>query len=359
MALKYCAPALLCAISWVVHAQTDGPQSKLSPEDIAFESRDLTHYGAGKVPTGVIQLQPQSSYYPPYAFVVDKKERVLSLWSAEGGTLKRLAVYPADIGKNNADKRTLGDKATPEGIYFLIDKYERAALDYEQYGSRAFPMDYPNFFDRLEKKTGSGIWLHAVPDTVPLTRGSRGCVVVRDEVIKTLHPYYKAGLTPIIVQSEVEFRDPAEQNEFKKEFDNLLAQWQKAWQSKDLDAYLSYYHENFRGQGMKIKEWRRHKEKLNATYNDISVALSRPVIFEHKNQYVVRFFQHYRSDQYEDFGEKILHVTRVDGELKIIGEDWNPQPRLLAMEEIQRHSIASIDCAKDKDGCKPSKEPAL
>src|SRR5690606_35402957 len=124
-----------------------------------------------------MQLGYQSNYCSPHVFIVDKKERVLSIWEETAMGLQRIAAYPTDIGKNVKDKQILGDKATPEGIYFMLEKYEANSLDYQTYGSRAFTLDYPNFFDRMEKKTGSGIWLHAVPDTVSLRRGSRGCVI--------------------------------------------------------------------------------------------------------------------------------------------------------------------------------------
>lgn len=354
---------LLCAtsVSFGAKAEQSEPTSSVeeNSEAIDFESRDLSEYGAGKIPSGLIQLQPGSSYFPPYVFIVDKAERVLSIWGTQDGDLQRLAVYPADIGKNRGDKQFLGDKKTPEGIYFFLEKYERAALDYNTYGSRALTTDYPNYFDRRSKKTGSGIWLHAVPDSVPLTRGSRGCVVVRDDVVQTLHPYFKPGLTPIVIQDSVTFRSDQEQAQLQREFEQFLDQWQLAWQNKDLESYMQFYHRDFRAQRMDFEGWERHKANLNKQYETISVNLSKPVIYEHQDQYVIRLFQHYQSDQYEDFGEKTLYVLREDGELKIYGEDWRHQPRLLALEEIQRHSIASVNCGQEGEKCAPQKEPAL
>ncbi len=357
MFLRALGIALLCVTSVSVGAQSESEQ--VPSEEDNFETRDLSEYGQGRVPSGIIQLQAQSSYYPPYVFIVDKQERVMSIWSGENGALERIAAYPTDIGKNQGNKMFLGDKKTPEGVYFMLEKYERSALDFSTYGSRAFTTNYPNFFDRMAKKTGSGIWLHAVPDSVPLTRGSRGCVVVRDDVIKTLHPYFKPGLTPIVIQNSVKFRTPQEHAALSQELEGVLAEWQKSWQTKDLDTYIAFYHPDFRSGRMNKTRWQRHKENLNEQYENISVTLSKPVIYEHQNQFVARFFQHYQSDQHEDFGEKILYMVREDGELKIVGEDWSYKPRLLALEEIQRHAIAAVDCSKDKDSCSPNKEPAL
>ena len=69
-----------------------------------------------QVPEGLILMDPEVS---PHAIVVDKKNRQLSLWQVESGSLKKIGDYPTDMGKVDGNKSKLGDHRTPEGIYFF------------------------------------------------------------------------------------------------------------------------------------------------------------------------------------------------------------------------------------------------
>lgn len=278
----------------------------------------------GKVPRALVMFSSATSY----AFVVDKNLRTLSLWK-NSKVPSLVAAYPTDMGKNKGNKLYQGDHKTPEGIYFFQESYKQPYLDFSQYGQRAFTMDYPNFFDRRENKTGSGIWLHAIPDSKSLTRGSRGCVVVRNNVIEKLEQYVELKRTPIIVQNEVEYISPATWWEQKKEVEAWLKNWKKSWESKNLDNYISFYHSEFKSLGMSVEKWREYKAELNKKYSFIKVNLDQIDVFKNGNQYIFRFLQDYSSDQNQDFGEKFLYVSDILKEnskkdLKILSEQWFP-----------------------------------
>lgn len=277
----------------------------------------------GKVPSALIHLSPST----PYAFVVDKELRTLTLWK-NSRVPSLVAAYPTDMGKNKGNKLYQGDHKTPEGIYFFQETYQQPYLDFSLYGKRAFTMDYPNFFDRMEKKTGGGIWLHAIPDTKSLTRGSRGCVVVRNDVIEKLKDYIELRKTPVIVRNKVTYITPNEWANRRKVAQDWLEAWRKSWESKDLAEYISYYDEEFKSSGMGLKQWRKFKESLNDKYSFIKVDIDNLDIFRNGDQYIFRFNQTYQSDKNRDFGEKYLYVLdRKEGlekDLKIVGEEWNP-----------------------------------
>lgn len=83
------------------------------------------------------------------------------------------------IGKNGTDKRVEGDKRTPMGVYQITEQLPRAGLA-DLYGDGAFPAaNYPNEWDRQQKRGGHGIWLHGVPSNTYSRppRSSDGCVV--------------------------------------------------------------------------------------------------------------------------------------------------------------------------------------
>jgi murein L,D-transpeptidase YafK len=301
---------------------------------------------AEPVPANLLQIPISSNFYSPYAFVVDKSARILTVWQRSPTGLREVAQFPADFGKNSGEKTTQGDFKTPEGIYFLQEKREGASLDFNLYGQRAFTTDYPNFFDRMVGKTGGGIWLHAVPDTVPLTRGSRGCVVVRNEVILDLSQYVKLGRTPILIQDKAQMIPAKELQRSSAEVAQWLDSWRSSWETKNIDSYINHYSRDFRSLNMNRNQWRRYKSRLALAYKSIAVRLSKPLIFVDRSNAIVRFLQEYNSEKHADLGEKVLYLKRTADGYRIVGEAWSEESGDLARQEIdQSKSATSVSCA--------------
>jgi murein L,D-transpeptidase YafK len=291
------------------------------------------------LPAHLISVPTNDGYYGPYVFVVDKSARSLEIWQSvsdgkDGFQFIRSASHPADLGKNSGDKIAEGDHKTPEGIYFLLEKLEGPTLDFSLYGSRAYTTNYPNHFDIIDGKTGSGIWLHSVPDSVPLTRGSRGCVVVRNNIVTTFDPYIQLNRTPIIISDSIETRSPADAIEANRKLVSWLDAWRAAWESKDLDSYMSFYDDGFKSMGMSKSQWRTYKERLNRNYQTITVQISQPLALEHRGRAIVRFVQRYASDQVSDIGEKTLHLTNINGDWKILSETWRADASPAALAAV-------------------------
>lgn len=293
-----------------------------------------------KVPTALLNLGEVDAF-SPYAFVVDKSTRTLTIWKYDGNTPVLMAAHPADLGREAGDKTSSGDRKTPEGIYFFQTRIEGAQLDFNEYGSRAFTMDYPNYFDSIGNKTGSGIWLHSIPETKSLLRGSRGCVVVRNEIIQKVSEFITLKKTPIIIQSSVTYVTTEEFAQLKTQLLSWVDGWRKSWEAKDVNSYITYYGDTFRALGMDRDQWRKYKESLNAKYKSIVVKISNPMVLVHQDKAVVRFIQAYRSDKKEDVGEKLLYLTKdSSGQFRIIGEEW---------EEVAKDNLAATKLMNSKD----------
>jgi murein L,D-transpeptidase YafK len=279
---------------------------------------------AKKYPAGLIALS-EDSHFANYSFVVDKSHRTLNVYEWKGQDLQKIAEYPADIGKQTGDKMKENDHKTPVGIYFLQKAMTQPEIPFNLYGNLAFATDYPNIFDRRDDKTGSGIWLHAVPDSVPLTRGSRGCVVVRNDVIKDLRKYVRLEQTPILIFDEVKYIDAHQYQSQRKKFLTDFEAWRSAWESQDVDAYIKYYDPTFRNDSMNFKQWYQHKKRLKGFYSFIKVDLAPPLILQNKDQVVIRTLQRYESNIHKDYGEKTIHA-RLSPKFgfQIIREDWRP-----------------------------------
>jgi murein L,D-transpeptidase YafK len=293
-----------------------------------------------KYPAGLIALSSEPQF-ANFSFVVDKSKRTLTVYEWKDNDLNAIAEYPTDIGKKMGEKTKENDQRTPVGIYFLQKEMTQPEIPFGLYGNLAFSTDYPNIFDKRDAKTGSGIWLHAVPDSVPLTRGSRGCVVVRNAVIKLLKKFVRLEQTPVLIMDEVKYFSKEEHDAQKNRFLTEFEKWRTAWEKQDVDTYIKYYDPTFKNDQMNYKQWYRHKKKLKELYSYIKVELGPPLILQNKDQVVIRTIQRYESNLHKDYGEKTIHA-RYSPEVgfQIIREDWKPMLEPIAAKGTEEKNAA-------------------
>jgi murein L,D-transpeptidase YafK len=105
----------------------------------------------------------------------------------------------------------------------------------------------------------------------------------------------------------------------------MLDSWKKAWERKNLPAYMAFYDRDFQSRGMDFKAWKKHREKLNQKYRSITVSISdlkikrtSPVMA------TVDFTQKYEADDYKDKGLKSLLLVKKGKDWKIREEEWKP-----------------------------------
>ncbi len=275
------------------------------------------------LPSDLLQIS-ETEAFSRYVLLVDKAQRKLSVFARNGETIQKVDEYPTDIGKNDGNKTKRDDARTPEGIYFLEKRLKQPEIPFNLYGTIAFTTNYPNLFDRRENKTGSGIWLHAIPDTVALTRGSRGCVVVRNEVIRKLSDYIKLRETPILIFDHVNYVTRDEHQKRRLDLNAFIEKWRQAWESQDIDKYIGYYDPSFTAPGFNLDSWKAHKADLKEKYKYIKVALSQPYIILHNDQMIIKTLQTYESNQHADYGVKTIYAIHKDDGYRIIREEWSP-----------------------------------
>lgn len=103
-----------------------------------------------------------------------------------------------------------------------------------------------------------------------------------------------------------------------------IFEWVKAWESKDIDRYMSHYHPAFRADGQDYYQWRERKTNLFERSGPIRVKISQVWIAMDQKTAVARFFQEYKDSYSSDIGEKTLELEKWDGQWKIISETWTP-----------------------------------
>ena len=103
---------------------------------------------------------------------------------------------------------------------------------------------------------------------------------------------------------------------------DFVERWRQAWQSKQIDEYISCYVESFTNDRRDRSAWRAYKEKLNRKYKTISVKVSDIKVDWRGKGAKATFRQIYKSDKYFADGHKILFLAYEDNAWGIEKELW-------------------------------------
>ncbi len=225
------------------------------------------------------------------------------------------------IGKNGTDKRSEGDMRTPMGIYQIARELPRKGLA-DLYGAGAFPIDYPNEWDRIQGRSGHGIWLHGVPsDTYSRPpRSSEGCVVVTNPDLKEISRWVQPGATPIVIAERTDWIDHVAWEKERGELLARLRSWQTSWQAREADRFLGHYTAAFlRGEGRGWVDGKRRniveKSWIKVELEDISLFL-----YPGSNMAYAEFTQRYSSDRLASLSRKRLYWRMEEGQWRIAVE---------------------------------------
>jgi murein L,D-transpeptidase YafK len=274
-----------------------------------------------QVPRYLLQLRPDQKH----AVVVDTQKSRLYLYQNDNGTPRFVADYYITHGKLGADKLKEGDKKTPIGVYHVTSNIPRQKLT-DFYGSGAFPINYPNAWDKKMGRNGHGIWLHGTPsDTFSRPpKASDGCVVLANTDLDALAKNLQIGSTPVIISNSIEWLSLDDWQAERKSLLGMLDAWRRDWESLDLDRYARHYARGFDGDGKNLDAWLAQKKKVNASKEWIKVATHNISLFRNpgKDEYVVvTFEQDYQSSNLSNRMQKRQYWIKEDGRWKIAHED--------------------------------------
>lgn len=285
----------------------------------------LTLVSGVEVPKALLSLSRETEY----ALIVDKSKNRLYVYRNIGPGLPPQLVddYYIVLGKKTGDKYKEGDLRTPNGVYFITSYLPDERLP-PLYGSGAFPVNYPNEFDRRLQKTGKGIWLHGTDKDFysrpPLD--SEGCVVLTNEEFERVEKYVEVGRTPVIISEQVEWIDSREWLDRNIELQASLERWRQAWEAADIDTYLQMYAPDFWAKGYDIERWKRSKKRILASkkyqkidLSDISL-LGYPKVADGRQIVVANFYQSYHSNNYNGDMRKRLYMVKERGRWQVLYE---------------------------------------
>lgn len=179
--------------------------SQLKTEALQRTRHAGTHALPGTYPEPLRFLSPSVKQ----VVVVDAQKSRLYLLAhrTDGPGVGRLqVVFDAyvSIGNKGMGKSREGDAKTPIGVYF-VQKHMTDPMLPDLYGSGALTLDYPNPLDKLQERTGSGIWLHGSPSQQyarPPT-ATDGCVVLANDDMLRLIQLGVRQDTPVLIAEKL------------------------------------------------------------------------------------------------------------------------------------------------------------
>ena len=265
------------------------------------------------VPRHLLALAPAQAH----AVVVDASRSRVYVYENRGGIPRLVADYYSTLGKQGIDKLREGDQKTPLGVYHVTSSIPGAKLP-DLYGWGAFPINYPNDWDRRAGKTGYGIWLHGVPSEnyARAPRASDGCIALANDEIAELAKRVRPGATPVIIAERVEWITAEAWRAERERFMRQLEAWRMDWQSRDAERYLAHYAPDFRVGATDLAAWSAHKRRINASKSWIEVGLANVSVLHSpagKGVIEVTFDQDYRSSNLSQRARKRQYWVE-DGE---------------------------------------------
>ncbi len=201
------------------------------------------------------------------------------------------------IGQNGVGKERAWDRKTPLGVYFITEQLDTSNLD-AKYGVAAYPLDYPNAWDKHMQRTGDGIWLHGVDKNGSRRppRDTDGCLALPNDELLSLADTLEPLVTPVIVARELVWTTPGELEKRRIELRKVLEMWRQSLEEGDLLTYLSLYSDEFRHRGMDKATWSSYRLGAFAARDIESVKLDDVLLIadpEEPGLYLSRFTQEF------------------------------------------------------------------
>jgi murein L,D-transpeptidase YafK len=305
----------------VAFASAAVPAASLAPlqdEARVRLQRYLDAPPADALPDALLELAASQ----PYAIVVDTSRARLYVYANELGRPRYVTDFYISLGRFGVEKAREGDQKTPIGVYTVTADREKLP---DFYGSRAFPLNYPNDWDRLQGRKGHGIWLHGTPSGTYSRPpwATDGCVVLANDDLARLSRFVDVSRTPVVIGASIRWRDrrawEADREAFLAAFDG----WKKAWESRDTDRYLANYSSRFHTESRDLASWKARKRQVNAGKAWVKVAVDDMSLFAYpgeKDMMMVTFRQDYRSSNLSNVARKRQYWVREGGQWRILAE---------------------------------------
>jgi lipoprotein-anchoring transpeptidase ErfK/SrfK len=193
---------------------------------------------ASQVPAEFIVL-PKAIHH---AIAVDTSRSRLYLFENGPQGVRLVSDHYVSVGKQGVDKSVEGDQRTPLGVYFVSDRVGQGSLG-EAFGAGAMQLNYPNLFDQLHGRTGSGIYVHGVPFNTYSRppQDSDGCVTLANDELLMLMNTVPTHDTPVIITRRIRWVGGQENRAQRAGILDAVDRWQGVRAGDDLAMLDKFY----------------------------------------------------------------------------------------------------------------------
>lgn len=253
---------------------------------------------------------------PTYVIVVEKDLQQLSLWRS-AAKVTQLLRLPCSTGENRGRKRVSGDRKTPEGVYFFTHHFKAAVLA-ARYGTRAFPLDYPNCFDRRAGRGGYSIWLHGT--NRPLKkRNSNGCIVLANADIDRLAEYIVLERTPLVIVKRIHYNPTLMRNRQARMLLTFLEYWNIALTCSPAGSFRELYDRACASGLNWLPAWEALDKRLVAAGVSFYTSFEAPVIYHYGMDYVIEFVQYLTMNgKNRRVGRRRMYVAQNGADFRVL-----------------------------------------
>ena len=270
------------------------------------------------LPASLMQLAPSQTH----ALLVDTSRSRLFVYANDDGRPRYVTDFYISLGKNGVEKQREGDQKTPLGVYTILSTKEKLP---DFYGPRAFPLSYPNDWDKLQGRDGHGIWFHGTPSETYSRPpwATDGCVVLANDDLAKLTRFVDVSRTPVVIGQAVEWRDARQWQQEREAFLSAFARWRSDWESLDMNRYFAHYSAQFRSESRDLATWKAKKRRTNAGKSWVKVGVEEMSFFAYpgaRDMMMVTFEQDYRSSNLANRTVKRQYWVREGGDWRILHE---------------------------------------
>src|SRR5471032_38651 len=271
-------------------------------------------------PRALLQMRKDQKH----ALIVDAKHSRLYLYENRNDQIRLVQDFYVSQGKLGVNKLKEGDLRTPVGVYTIVGHLLGAKLP-NIYGKGALPLDYPNDWDKLHGRSGSGIWGHGTPPETfsrpPLS--TDGCVVVSNDDLNTLTRTVEIGKTPILIGDKVEFVTKAVLDGDRKVASALVEAWRRDVENRDDAGLRKLYSARFKSAADEDAPTWLAKQQFLPGVKNIDVAATEASYFREPSDediLVSSFTEQTVVGRYRHFVRKKQYWAKEGPQWKIVAE---------------------------------------
>ncbi len=267
------------------------------------------------IPNSLISFNEPNSH----AILIDKTHKELKVYKYEKNW-SLVKTYKCTTGKRAGDKKREGDLKTPRGVYFPTKFYNTKYLA-EIYGVGALALSYPNQLDKVQDKSGTGIWIHGTDKESP--EPTRGCVSVSNEDWLEISKYIKVGETPVIIEKTIDYSSEETVQKTERQIGTFLENWRSSWEKKDLGNFFANYSSEFAVKGQHIVAWKKKHQLARMMHKKVSIKIDKSKVLEADDIFYVVVEATYNSSLVNFMAEIELFLEKDQkGNFKILTENF-------------------------------------